>query len=97
MLLTAGEGADDHKRLGAGGDSARQRRVGRLMGKILATGEEAHERAALMRDVVANRPAQHRIACFDGVKHRALGDWPGNVELLPRRRLARACVSGPAA
>ena len=60
--------------------AARQRRVGRIMGKILATGEEAHERAAIMRDVVANRPAQHRIARFDGVEHRALGDWPGNFD-----------------
>ena len=42
--------------------------------KILLAGEEPHERPALLRDVVADRPAQHRIAGLERVEDRALRD-----------------------
>ena len=43
---------------------------GELVGQILLAGEEPHERAALLRDVVADRPTQHRIAVLEGVEDR---------------------------
>src|SRR5262249_57749204 len=62
---------------GGGGEGG----VRGVMGKILGTGEEADEGAALPRDVVADRAAEGRITRFEGVE-----DGPGshrrrNVEL----------------
>ena len=48
-----------------------QRGVGGLVRPVLLAREEPHERPAPLRDVVADRPAQHRIAGFEGVEHRA--------------------------
>ena len=42
------------------------------MGKILAAGEEPQERPALLRDVVADGAAQHRITGLQRVEDRAL-------------------------
>src|SRR5208282_5497154 len=44
------------------------------MRKILLAGEEPQKRPALIRDLIANRPPQHRITGFERVKHRALRD-----------------------
>src|SRR5262249_14817875 len=52
-----------------------------LMGQILLTGEEAQHRPALLRDVVADRPAQHRITGLQGVEDRTLRGRACNVEL----------------
>jgi hypothetical protein len=41
------------------------------MGQVLLAGEEAHERSALVRDVVADRAARHRRAGFECVEDRA--------------------------
>src|SRR5690242_3742857 len=43
------------------------------MGQILFTGEEPDERAPLLRDVVADRPAKRRIRGLERVEHCALG------------------------
>ena len=51
------------------------------MGQILGAGEEPHERPALLRDVIADGPAQHRIAGLQRVEHRALRDWPLHLKL----------------
>ncbi len=53
---------------------------GGLVGQILLAGEEAHERPAFQRHVVADRTAQHRIACLEGVEDRALRDLPLDLE-----------------
>jgi hypothetical protein len=42
------------------------------MGEVFLAGEEAHERAALLRGVVADSTAQHGIAGFKCVEHRTL-------------------------
>jgi hypothetical protein len=42
------------------------------MGQILLTGEESHERSALLRYVVTERPAQHWIAGFKSIENGAL-------------------------
>jgi hypothetical protein len=65
-------GTHDQKRLGSCLDWVWQRRIRRLVRQILLAGEEPHERSALLRYVVADCPAQHRIASLDRVKHRAL-------------------------
>jgi hypothetical protein len=44
------------------------------MGQILLTGEEAQERPAMLRDLVADRPAQHRIASLERVEDRPQRD-----------------------
>jgi hypothetical protein len=44
------------------------------MGEILLAGEEAQKRPAFERNVIANRPAQHRVAGLDRVKDRTQRD-----------------------
>jgi hypothetical protein len=79
--LAAGDGADDEKGLNASGDSFGQRSLGRFMGKVLPGSEEPDKRPALMGDVVADRPAQHRIAGLERVEDRALRYGPSHLEL----------------
>src|SRR5437773_3397892 len=79
--LAAGHGPDDQERLGARRDGVGQRGVRRLVGEILLAGEEPHERPALLRDVVADRPAQHRIAGLERVEDRARRGDTLDVEL----------------
>jgi hypothetical protein len=50
------------------------------MGKIFLAREEAQERAALLSDVITDRPAQHGIARFERVQHRAQRDRPFDLE-----------------
>ena len=72
QLLAASDGSHDQERLGARRDRIGQRGVRRLVGQIPLAGEEPHERSALLRDLVADRPAQHRIAGLECVEDRAL-------------------------
>src|SRR5437879_5855264 len=58
---TAGNRSYNQKRLRAGRHRFGQRRIGRLMRQILRAREEAHERPALLRHMVANRTLQLRI------------------------------------
>jgi hypothetical protein len=44
------------------------------MGQILLAGEEAQEWPPLLRDLVADRPAQHGIAGFERVEDRPQRD-----------------------
>jgi hypothetical protein len=44
------------------------------MGQILLAGEEAQERPTLLRNLVADRPAQHRIAGLERVEDRPQRD-----------------------
>src|SRR5262249_42952381 len=44
-------------------------------------GEEAHEGPALPRDLVANRPAEHRMARLQRIQDRALRGRALDVEL----------------
>ena len=81
IVLTAGDGPYDEKRLRSGCHRVGKRGVRRLMRPIFRTGEEAHERPALVRDVVAKRAAQHWIAGLERVEDRALRNLPFNLEL----------------
>jgi len=79
--LPAGDGPDDDERLLPGRDGVGERSVGRFVGEILFAGEEAQERPALLRDLVADGAAQHRIPGLESIKHRALRNRAFDVEL----------------
>src|SRR5216110_2367813 len=51
------------------------------MRQILLAGEESHKRPALPGDVVAERPAQHRIPALERVEDRALRGPTFDIEL----------------
>ena len=71
---------NDPKRLFSGCDGVGQPGIGPFVGKIHFASEESQECAALMRDLVTDRPAQRRITGFERVEDRALRDGTGNVK-----------------
>jgi hypothetical protein len=71
--LAAGDRPDYDKRFLSGCDGRRQWSVGWVQGEIFLASKEAQERAALLRDVVADGASQHRITSFESIKYRALG------------------------
>ena len=70
--LAAGNSADNQERLFPGCDCFGQRRVRQLVGQILFAGEETQESPPLLRAVVADGAAQHRITGLKGIQDRAL-------------------------
>src|SRR2546426_1701400 len=80
LALAAGHRPHDQKRLRANRDRVGQRGIRRFVGQILLAGEDPHKRAALLRDVIADRPAQHRIAGLERVEDRALRGLTLDVE-----------------
>ena len=74
-------GAEDNERFGAGGDGVGEGSVGRVVGKVLCTGEEANEGAAFLRDVIADGSAQHWIARLEGVEDGTLCNRRRDLEL----------------
>ena len=79
--LAAGNRPDDEKGLFPRCDGVGQRSIWRLKRIVLFAGEEAQERTALLRDMIADRATQHRILGFESVEHRALRDRTLDVEL----------------
>src|SRR6266478_5550824 len=79
--LAAGNGPDDEKGLFPRFDGVGKRAIRRLERIVFLASEEAQERTALLRDVIADRAAQHRILGLEGVEHRALRDRTVDVEL----------------
>ena len=78
--LAPGDGPNDNERLLPRHDRIGQWSIRRLMGQILLAGEETQERPALLRDLVADRPAQHRIAGFERVEDRSQRDRAVELE-----------------
>src|SRR5262249_12579331 len=72
LTLAAGNGPHDPEGLCHRRDRAGQRGIRRLVGQVLRAGEEPQHRPALLRDVVADCPAQHRVAGLECVEDRAL-------------------------
>jgi len=62
------------------GDRVRQWGVRRLVGQILLASEEPQHRSPPLCDVVADRPAQRRIAGLERVEDRALRGRTRDVE-----------------
>src|SRR5262245_13887035 len=72
----------------------RERGVRLVVREILAAGEEAHEGPASLRHVVADRPAQHRVARLERVEDRALRGIAVDLELhlaVDARERAQVC------
>src|SRR5207244_13609983 len=75
-------------------DCSGQRGVRECVRQFLLADDSPHERSASFRDVVADRPAQHRIAGLERVEDRALRDPTLDVELhlaLDVRQLPQVC------
>src|SRR6266705_5407686 len=79
--LAAGDGPDDEKGLRPRRDRLGQRGVRWLVGEVPLAGEEAQERPALLRDVVADRPAQHGIAGLERIENGRSCGQARDVEL----------------
>src|SRR5947208_16399615 len=79
--LAASDGPDDEKGFCTRCDRLGQRRIGRLKGIIFLASEEPQERATFLRDMIADRAAQHRILRLQGVEHRPLRDRTFDVDL----------------
>ena len=77
----AGDGRHNQKGLGPRRDRLRQGGVRQFMGEVLLAREEPHKRLALVPDVIADRPAQHRIAGLEGIEDRALRGPAINLKL----------------
>ena len=74
--------------------SARQGRVGRLVGQVFFAGKEAQKRPPLLRDMVADGAAQHGIARLESVEDRAQRRLALDFELyfaLDVRQVRRCC------
>ena len=55
-----------------GGNGIGYRRVGRLVGQVLLAGEKPDEWSTLLRDVISDCAAQHRIVGLERIKDRSL-------------------------
>jgi hypothetical protein len=77
---SAGNGTDNHEWLFAGGNRVWHRGIGRLVRQVFLAGEKSHERAALLRYVVADSPTQHWIARLERIKDRALRDLARDLD-----------------
>src|SRR5438552_3111907 len=75
------DGPDDEKGFCTRCDRLGQRRIGRLKGIIFLASEEPQERTTFLRDMIADRAAQHRILRLEGVEHRPLRDRTFHVDL----------------
>src|SRR5208283_2492473 len=69
--LTSRHRANDQERFLTFGDRVGQLSLRRFVGPILFAGKKSHERAALQRAVLANRPAQRWITRLQRVEHGA--------------------------
>jgi len=81
MPLASRDGTHDKEGLGTRRDRVGQRRIRRLMGHILFAGEEPYERPALQRDMIADRPAEHRKPVLECVENRAQRNRTVNLKL----------------
>src|SRR5262249_58002833 len=80
-FLAPGHGPDDQERLDAGGDRLGERIVRRGLRQVLLASEESHKGPALLRNLVADRSAEHRIARLERGADRARGGRPLDVWL----------------
>ena len=80
VALAAGNGPYDEKRFRPQRDRIGQWSVHRLMGQVVFAGEEPQEGSAFLRDVVADRPAQHGKALLERIEERALRGLTLDVE-----------------
>src|SRR5678815_5172893 len=77
----AGHRAHDQERLNATGDLIRQLGLRRLERQVLFAGKEANEGPTLQRAVIANRPTQDGILCFERIQNCANRGWRSDLNL----------------
>ena len=68
----SGHCPNDEKWFGALNDGFRQQRVRTFVRQVPLAGEETNVSAALLRYVIAHRPAQHRVSSLERIEQRAL-------------------------
>jgi len=94
LLSAAGNSSDDQKRLGPRPDRLRQRGIGRLKRQVPLAGEEAHERSALLADMVTDRSAKGRVARLERIEDRSQSDRALDINLdlaANQRKPAQVC------
>src|SRR4051794_13516364 len=79
--LPSCNGADDQEGLLARRHRLRKGSVGRFVRQIFFAGEEAQERPALLRHMIADGALQHRITRFKSIEHRTLRNLPRDIQL----------------
>ena len=72
---------DHQKRFCARGNRVGQRRVRQFVRQIFSACEEPQEGTPLAGDVIAYRPAQHRVARLERSEHRTLRNLTSDFEL----------------
>jgi hypothetical protein len=80
-ILTAGDRAYNKKRLRARCHRFGQGSIRRFMREILLAGKESYERPALMRNLIADGAAQHRITRLQRIEHGALRGRAMHIDL----------------
>jgi hypothetical protein len=66
--LAACYGSDDQEWLFSGCYGAGQRGIRRVVRQVFVAGKEAQEGSALLRDLIADGPSEHRVASFQRVE-----------------------------
>ena len=79
--LAARNGPQDDQWLLPGRDGVGQWGVRQFVRQIFFAGKEPQERSALLREVVADRPAQHGIADLERVEDRTLRGLTVDLDL----------------
>jgi hypothetical protein len=80
LRLSSRNRPDDHERLLSARYRIGEWRIGLIDGKILPAREKSQERPSLERDLVAHRPAQHRILVLERVEDRSLRHRASDLE-----------------
>jgi hypothetical protein len=81
LFLASGQRADDEKRFGAADHLVGKAGIRGLMREVFCTRKEPDERAPPVRDVIANRAAQHWIIRFERVEHGPERRLPIDLDL----------------
>ena len=80
LPLAACNGGYDRKGLRSRGHRMGQRSIWERSGQIFRAGEKPQLRTAPLRNVIADRSAQHRTLCLERVTHRALCGLTRNMK-----------------
>ncbi|MEY2440289.1 MAG: hypothetical protein QOI34_1674 [Verrucomicrobiota bacterium] len=79
--LTASDSAHDEERLNPFCHRIGQAFIWGIMRNVFATGEESYQRTALLRVVIADRAAQHRVGRLETIDNCARRNRRSDIEL----------------
>jgi len=88
VSLSPRDRTENEKYLFSRGDFCRQRQIGRFERKVLPAHKESQKGAALLRDMIADGPPQHRVTRLERVEDgtRRNGTLDGNLNFGARLR-----------